>query len=77
MPISDTEIAAICDERLGRWKQRLIEQHSTPLVMLAVGHDQKSGQLLVLTLEEVSEHTLVRALRFLHAQVCGPEDQHG
>ena len=53
------EVKAICDERLGRWTQRLVGEHATPVLLLGVGHDHKSGQLVVLTMEEVSNLELV------------------
>lgn len=46
------QINKINVERLTRWKDRLNEQHSTPIMLLGVGHDQKEGQLVVLVTEE-------------------------
>lgn len=55
MTITSAEIRDICAERLGRWTDRLVEQHSTPLVLLGVGHDGKSGQLTICTPEEITD----------------------
>jgi hypothetical protein len=42
----------ITDERLARWKLKLSLSHATPMVLLGVGHDAHSGQLVVCTLDE-------------------------
>lgn len=49
------EIEAICTERLGRWRRRLVEEHSTPVFLLGAGHDHKIGQVVLCTLEEMSD----------------------
>jgi hypothetical protein len=49
------EIESICQERLGRWTKRLVEEHSTPVVLVAVGHDHKKGQLTICTTEEMTD----------------------
>ena len=55
-------IALITTERLALWAQRAIEQHSTPVMMLSVGHDFHSGELNVHTTEEMTD---VQVLEFL------------
>lgn len=45
-------VETITAERLARWSKRLSESHATPLLLLAVGHDHVSGQLVICTLEE-------------------------
>lgn len=62
--MTNKEIEAICDERWRRWTERLIEQHSTPLVLLGVGQDSKSGQVTICTLEEMTDGEI---LLFLEA----------
>lgn len=53
-------VKAINDERLGRWKNLLNRKHSTPIIILAVGHDHHEGDLVVLTTEDRSdEETLL------------------
>jgi hypothetical protein len=42
----------ITNERLERWKAKMSASHATPLVLVGVGHDHLSGQLVVCTLEE-------------------------
>lgn len=40
-----TEIKAITEERLEAWAQRVAENHCTPAVLVAIGHDHKKGDL--------------------------------
>jgi len=44
MPVPTDEITR---ERLERWSQKLEKEHATPMCLVGVGHDQKSGQLVV------------------------------
>jgi hypothetical protein len=48
------EIEAICTERLDEWKKDLVEAHSTPVLMLAVGHDHVSGEIHILIPEDIT-----------------------
>ncbi len=57
------EVKAICEERLGSWTQRLVDQHATPCFLLGIGHDHKSGVLLLCTLEDMSDTELLLFLR--------------
>lgn len=52
-------VKAICDERLARWKTQLIRRHSTPLILIGVGHDHKSGELTLLCTEERTDEELL------------------
>jgi len=36
---------AICDERLTRWKELLVADNATPIVLIGVGHEHNSGQI--------------------------------
>jgi len=57
------EVKAICDERLGRWTDRLVGEHSTPVLLVGVGHDHKNGSLVLCTLEDMSDIELLLFLR--------------
>lgn len=63
------DIKEITDKRLYGWTRRLVAEHSTPLILLGVGHDGKSGQLTVLTVEEVPNDVLIGALKFALRQL--------
>jgi hypothetical protein len=54
-----TNVKAINDERLGRWKVKLIRQHATPIFLLGVGHDHKNGQLVILCTEDRTDQELL------------------
>ncbi|GAI81422.1 unnamed protein product, partial [marine sediment metagenome] len=41
------EIETIGKERLDKWQQRLIDEHATPVILVGVGHDHRSGQVVV------------------------------
>lgn len=60
---------SITQERLRSWSRRLAEQHSTPLALIGIGHDSKVGQLVVLTVEDVDDDTLVASLLFAVEQL--------
>jgi len=60
--ISTEEIEAICQERLGEWTKRLVGEHATPIVLVGVGHDHKSGQLVLCTTEEMSNDEIMNFL---------------
>jgi hypothetical protein len=45
-------VEAITKERLDRWAKRMKESHATPLLLIGVGHDQVSGQIVICTLDE-------------------------
>ena len=70
------EINAICDERLGRWTQRLVGEHATPVLLVGVGHDHKEGAVVLCTLEDMSDVELLLFLRGaahnLAAQIIRP-----
>ncbi len=63
MAMSDDEIREICKERLASWTDRLVEQQSTPLMLLGMGHDHKEGQLLILTVEDISDKDAASILK--------------
>jgi hypothetical protein len=48
-------IARITTDRLTLWGQVAIEHHSTPVLMLSVGHDHHSRELNVHSTEKMSD----------------------
>lgn len=54
----------ITRERFASWTKRMSEQHSTPMLLLGVGHDHTSGQLVVLVPEEVTNADVRRLLLY-------------
>jgi ERCC4-type nuclease len=63
------ECQSINDSRLAKWKAQMVDMHCTPLLLVGMGHDDRSGEMRVITLEEVSDeiirYTLEAALRML------------
>ena len=47
----DTE--TITRERLAIWEKRLAREHATPMVLIGVGHDQRHGQPVLITTEDM------------------------
>ncbi|KKN32047.1 hypothetical protein LCGC14_0817710 [marine sediment metagenome] len=47
MPMTDKELTEIFNERISEWRDRVISLHSTPIILLAVGHDDLSGQFVL------------------------------
>lgn len=45
------EIRKICRERLGKWTERMVEEHATPFILLGIGHDHKIGKRVICTVE--------------------------
>lgn len=67
----DTE--AITRERLARWAERLRERHATPLVLVGVGHDERSGQVTVVAVDEaeVPDEVVAACLRYAYLKLTG------
>lgn len=40
-----TRVRSIVEERLTAWGVILVENHATPLVVIGVGHDHRSGEI--------------------------------
>jgi len=57
--VKQEEIEAICKERLGNWQGRLVNEHSTPVLLLGVGHDHKMGQVVLCTTEDMSDLEII------------------
>lgn len=57
-------VAEVCDERLNKWRARLINENATPILIVGVGHDHKSGELQLITVEDMPNDRLIAFLRF-------------
>lgn len=72
MPVN---VKAINDERLGRWKNQLNRKHSTPFILLGIGHDHNEGNLVILCTEERSDTDILlglkKAVSLLEEQISG------
>jgi len=50
-------------ERLQSWGDLMVAEHATPFVAVAVGHDHKSGNLVVTIPDDVSREDVVTLLQ--------------
>ncbi|HEV8639400.1 MAG TPA: hypothetical protein VG370_34765 [Chloroflexota bacterium] len=55
-------VEAITRERLGRWARDCVRHHATPLVLVAVGHDERSGTVYVCRTEDGPSDAEIGAL---------------
>lgn len=69
--MSNIEVKPINHERLNSWKDRLNENDSTPVLLVAVGHNKKKGQIMVLTTEERADQEIVIFLEGALKQLRG------
>jgi hypothetical protein len=64
----------INDERLGRWKVQMIRRHSTPLILIGIGHDHNSGEITLLCTEDRTDEQLLlfmeNAVKQLREQIA-------
>ncbi len=54
----------IANARLESWKHKLADFNATPLVLIGVGHEHKSGELVVCVPNNVEDDLLIGALVF-------------
>ena len=55
--------ALITDQRLAAYRRRMLETNSTPIICIGVGHGPQRGQLVVCTLEDLSDGQVGAFLR--------------
>ena len=60
------EIERICDERLESWKKILVNNMSTPVILIGVGHGKRLGQIHVITCEGLTDKEIET---FIHAVI--------
>lgn len=61
--MTEVRIRSITTERLVRWTEKLIAQHATPALLLGIGHDHNSGQLVLCCTEDISDEDLRKLVR--------------
>lgn len=65
------EVRPINHERMGRWKERLNENDSTPVVLVGIGHNRVAGRIMVLCTEERTNREIVLLLHEAIKQLTG------
>jgi hypothetical protein len=66
---SKEKLEAIVLERLSRWGVRMGEENSTPVLLLGVGHGDRSGQLTVCITEDLPPKYLETLVAYLYREV--------
>ncbi len=61
--MTERECFRICRERLEGWRDNLVKEHTTPLLLIGVGHDDQAGHATLLTTEDVSHENLLAVVR--------------
>lgn len=56
-------IRRITVERLDGWAARLVQEHATPMLLMGIGHDHTSGQVVICCVEDSSDEIIRGALR--------------
>jgi uncharacterized protein (DUF608 family) len=54
----------ICDGRFAIWAGKFAEGYATPVLAVGVGHGPKQGQLVLETLEDLSDDVLIAFTRY-------------
>lgn len=73
--MDDKRIREICEERLGKWTEVLVEEHCTPAILIGVGHDQVSGAIHMIIPEDWSEEQAIAILTGTLAKLTEKQDQ--
>ncbi|MBA7713255.1 hypothetical protein ES703_122255 [subsurface metagenome] len=60
--MNDSKIQEICCERLQKWTFKLLCEHSTPAILIGIGHDHKSGQITLCVPENFSNDDIMNIL---------------
>lgn len=57
------EIETICKDRLGEWQHSLVQEHSTPILLVGVGHDESKGHVVLCIPKELSDDEVMQFLQ--------------
>lgn len=64
---------AVCSDinikRLAAWAGILIDEHSTPAILIGFGHDHHSGQIHVVCVEDLKDEELIGMLYYAIRQI--------
>lgn len=60
MPV---DVKRITVERLDSWQKQLINAHATPVILVGVGHDHVTGQINVITTEDMTPAQILLFLK--------------
>lgn len=57
------KIEEITCDRLQKWAFKLLSEHSTPVILIGIGHDHKSGQITVCVPENFTDFEYIGILK--------------
>lgn len=63
------ELREITQDRLRSWGERLVENSATPVLLIGVGHGDRSGQLDVCLTEDFPQQDLVELIGYLYHEI--------
>lgn len=66
--MNTNEVREICRQRLAGWTKKLVAEHATPVLLLGIGHDNHSGQIVICATEDTANSQI---LLFLQAAELG------
>lgn len=66
----------IVEARLAEWNRDLVADHSTPLLLLGVGHDHKSGSLSLCHVKDMDRGQVVAFLLAAAEMLLKGEEAH-
>jgi len=69
--MSKVEVKPINHERMNRWKERLNENDSTPVILVGVGHNKVEGRIMVLCTEDRTDQEVILFLENTLRQLRG------
>lgn len=64
-------VKVINHERMNRWRERLNENHSTPVICVGVGHDHLKGKIMILCTEDQTDAEVLLFLKEAVKQLQG------
>ena len=70
--MDDNKIEQIWCERIPSWAAKLQSEHATPVILIGVGHDHKSGQLVICVPEDFTDSII---MDLLDAAICHLEKE--
>ena len=61
--MTSSQCQEIGEERVASWVVKFVEEHATPFVMVGIGHDHKSGNIVLVTVDDdIASRRTVKAI---------------
>lgn len=72
--MDDSEIEEIWCELIPRWATKLKSEHATPICLIGIGHDHKSGQVTICVPEDFNDYMTCGILKaaLIHLKKVDP-----